>query len=134
MVAFLASYFPGQWKVRFLHHARATSPMELAHSWSFKPCKKRREKNNCNRKKTDHTRNLSNCTHPTRPRTKIWADHPKPQGCYLIARLDQLTNGLDQWTHGLDQWTPKECTTTAPFEPLVEKTGRRRREDGYQDP
>ena len=91
MVAFLASYFPGQWKVRFLHHARAKSPMELAptHSWSFKPCKKRRK---------------SNCTHPTLVRRataltqhvrgpKFWTDHPKPQGCYLIARLDQLTNG-----------------------------------------
>ena len=87
---------------------------ELAHSWSFKPCEKKTKcseaskKSNCTRRKSNCTRRKSNCTLQNVRGPKFWADHPKPQGCYLTAP-------------GLDQWTPRGCTTTAPSDPWRKK-------------
>ena len=119
MVAFLASYFPGQWKVRFLHRI-------------FKPYVRKGVRATA---LTQHSQeeqlHSPNASADTKSGLITQAPGVLPDSDWL----DQLTNGLDQWTHGLDQWTPRGCTRNAPSDPWRKKPeGEERREDGGQDP
>ena len=91
VVAFLESHFP-RWKVRFLHHAQATSPMESQHSWSLRPYVV--------------SKYVAN-----EDRARCALQHVRGPKFGLIPQTPGVlpdSNGLDQWTHGLDQWTPPQ--------------------------